>query len=204
VRNKIDLVLFDMDNVLCRYDKRVRAAYLADLAGSTTDAVYSAIWESGFELLSYSGALSAEDYLRGFGERIGYLLSREEWLDARKVAMTPDIEVLEIVERLRSSVNVAILTNNITLVVDHIDLLFPELRNLFGAKIFASAGLNAAKPHVQCYRHCLSELQISPDTALFVDDRPENVLGAEEAGLLGHHHTSPGMLKATLRIHGLL
>jgi HAD superfamily hydrolase (TIGR01509 family) len=203
VRNRIDLVLFDMDNVLCRYDKRIRAAYLANLAGSTPDSVYDAIWESGFELLSYSGALGAEDYLRGFGERIGYLLSLEEWLDARKAAMTPDIEVLEIVERLRHSVDIAILTNNITLVADHIDLLFPELRELFGAKIFASAGLNAAKPDVICYRLCLSELHVSPDTVLFVDDRPENVLGAEKAGLIAHHHTSPGMLKAVLRIHGI-
>ena len=58
---KIKLVLFDMDNVLCDYDKRARAAFLAGLAGTTTDLVYEAIWEAGFEQLGDSGALDARN-----------------------------------------------------------------------------------------------------------------------------------------------
>ena len=70
----IKLVLFDMDNVLCQYDRAKRVAHLAELAGSTSEFVHAAIWESGFEALGDSGALEAADYLRGFGERIGYPL----------------------------------------------------------------------------------------------------------------------------------
>ena len=204
VTDEIKLVLFDMDNVLCDYDRAKRVACLAELAGTTSDAVHEAIWETGFELLGDSGALDALDYLRGFGERIGYPLSLDEWVEARRRAMKADREMLEIVDRLRETVDVAVLTNNTTLVTDHIDTLLPELRPLFGSNIYASAGYKAAKPDPRCYHLCLSELQATPQTVLFVDDLPENVAGAQEAGLFAHHHTSVQAFRQALAEHGLL
>jgi glucose-1-phosphatase len=54
VTGKIKLVLFDMDNVLCDYDRGKRVAHLAGLARSTSERVDKAIWESGFGSDAYS------------------------------------------------------------------------------------------------------------------------------------------------------
>jgi len=204
VTDEIKLVLFDMDNVLCDYDRGKRVARLAQLAGSTDEFVHQAIWDSGFELLGDSGTLDAVDYLRGFGERIGYPLSLEEWVEARRCSMQADRAMLEIIEQLRQTVDVAILTNNTTLVADHIDTLFPELRPLFGAKIYASAQFKTAKPDPRCYHLCLSALRAAPETVLFVDDLATNVDGAREAGLFGHRYTSVTAFRQALSEHGLL
>jgi putative hydrolase of the HAD superfamily len=204
VPDEIKLVLFDMDNVLCEYDRGRRVAFLAELAGTTSEFVYKAIWESGFELLGDSGTLDAADYLRGFGERIGYPLSLDEWVEARRRSMKADRAVLEIARRLHETVDVAVLTNNTTLVADHIDTLLPELRPLFGSRIYTSARFKAAKPDPRCYRLCLSELQRTPQTVLFVDDLAANVAGAREAGLSAHHHTSVEAFRQALSAHGLL
>lgn len=150
--DEIKLVLFDMDNVLCEYDRGRRVAFLAELAGTTSEFVYKAIWESGFELLGDSGTLDAADYLRGFGERIGYPLSLDEWVEARRRSMKADRAVLEIARRLHETIDVAVLTNNTTLVADHIDALLPELRPLFGSRIYTSARFKAAKPDPRCYQ----------------------------------------------------
>ncbi|WP_441239186.1 HAD family hydrolase [Bradyrhizobium sp. 930_D9_N1_4] len=187
-----------MDNVLCDYDRGKRVACLAELAGVDGDSVHKAIWESGFEHLGDSGALDAADYLRGFGERIGYPLSLDEWVEARRRAMQADCAMLEIARRLRETVDIAVLTNNTTLVADHIDTLLPELRPLFGSKIYASARFKTAKPDPRCYRLCLSELNVKPETVLFVDDLATNVAGAREAGLVGHHHTSVDVFRRAL------
>src|SRR4051794_35381785 len=136
VAAEIKLVLFDMDNVLCNYDRGKRVARLAQLAGTTSEFVHRAIWESGFELLGDSGAVDAADYLRGFGERIDYPLSLDEWVEARRRSMKADLAMLEIAAHLRGSVDIAVLTNNSTLVSDHIDTLLPELRPLFGSNIY--------------------------------------------------------------------
>ncbi|WP_349631479.1 HAD family phosphatase [Bradyrhizobium sp. BR 10289] len=200
----IKFVLFDMDNVLCDYDRGKRVACLAELSGSTSAFIHEAIWGSGFELLGDSGTLDTADYLRGFGERIGYPLSLEEWVEARRRSMQADRAMLEIVRRLRETVDIAILTNNTTLVADHIDTLLPELRPLFGSKIYASARFKTAKPDPHCYRLCLSELQAEPKTVLFVDDLAANVAGARKAGLLAHHHSSVETFRQALSEYGLL
>jgi putative hydrolase of the HAD superfamily len=198
------LVLFDMDNVLCRYDRSKRVAYLAELAGVTREFVYNAIWESGFEVLGDCGALDASDYLRGFGERIGYPLALEEWVEARRCSMLADDAMLEIADSLRRAVDIAVLTNNTTLVADHIDTLLPDLRPLFGSRVYASAQFKTAKPDPHCYRLCLAELAAKPETVLFVDDLAANVAGARQAGLFGHHHTSVEAFRQALSEHGLL
>ncbi len=202
--DEIKLVLFDMDNVLCTYDRGKRVACLAELAGSTSEFVYKAIWESGFEFLGDSGALDAQDYLRGFGERIGYPLSLDEWLEARRRSMEVDLAMLEIAGDLRGSVEIAVLTNNNALVSDHIDDLLPQLRPLFGSRIFTSARFKAAKPDPLCYRLCVSELKVRPETVLFVDDLAANVAGARQAGLHAHHHTSIETFRQALSGYGLL
>ena len=204
VTDQIKLVLFDMDNVLCDYDRGKRVARLAELAGSTDAVVHQAIWDSGFELLGDSGTLDADDYLRGFGERIGYPLSLDEWVEARRRSMQADRAMLEIVGDLRRTVDIAVLTNNTTLVADHIDTLLPELRPLFGSRIYTSAQFKTAKPDPLCYRLCVSELEVEPENVLFVDDLAANVAGARQAGLLAHHYTSVETFKQTLSAHGLL
>lgn len=204
VTDAIKLVLFDMDNVLCDYDRAKRVAWLAELAGTTNEFIHEAIWDSGFELLGDSGALDAADYLRGFGERMGYPLSLDEWVEARRSSMQANSAMLEIVRRLRETVDVAVLTNNTTLVADHIDTLLPDLRPLFGSRIYASARFKTAKPDPHCYRRCLSELNVTPRAVLFVDDLMANVAGAREAGLFAHHHTSVEAFRQALFEHGLL
>ncbi|MGY8686013.1 HAD family phosphatase [Bradyrhizobium sp. UFLA05-153] len=201
---KIELILFDMDNVLCAYDRHARAARLAEISGNTAENIYQAIWESGFERLGDDGTLSRREYLSAFGERIGHPLSLAEWLDARRTSMTPDHAMLGVVSHLRRSIDAAVLTNNTELVVDHIDLLSPELRPLFGSRLYASARFRAAKPEVACYRRCLAELGVRPEAVLFIDDLAENVAGAREAGLHGHHFTSVGGFQAELKRYGLL
>ncbi|MFX9649725.1 hypothetical protein ABTO89_18990, partial [Acinetobacter baumannii] len=96
------------------------------------------------------------DYLRGFGERLGYALTLDEWVETRRRAMRADRAMIGIARGLSASVEVAVLTNNTTLVAEHIERLLPELRPVFGAKIFASAQFGTAKPDPHCYRLCLS------------------------------------------------
>jgi glucose-1-phosphatase len=195
---KVKLILFDLDNVLCRYDRWARAARLAEISGTAANEVYRAIWQSGFERLGDDGTLAPDEYLKGFGERIGYPLTLEDWLDARKASTRADEAMLEVVRQLRRSVEVAVLTNNSEILVDHIDLLCPELRPLFGQRIFASARFKTAKPDVVCYQRCLAELGASAAEVLFVDDLLENIVGAQHAGLRTHHFTSVDVFRASV------
>jgi hypothetical protein len=45
----IQMVVFDMDGVLCRYRIERRLALLTSWSGRSPDAIHAAIWGSGFE-----------------------------------------------------------------------------------------------------------------------------------------------------------
>ncbi len=197
------LVLFDMDDVLCHYDWPGRVAALAQLAGMTGDARPDDVWDAELEDRADAGHLSAEDYLASFGSRLGLSLSRVQWIENRRAAMTPWPDMLALAKAISERATVAILSNNGHLTGECIDALFPELRPIFGERITMSARFNAQKPDPEVYRRALSLFGFSAHETLFTDDRAENVDGAIAAGLMGHVHAGPDALRARLAELGL-
>jgi putative hydrolase of the HAD superfamily len=200
----VSAVLFDMNDVLCRYDKTARVTSLARVSGRDPALIDAAIWKAGFEDFGDSGAIDAEEYLRGFGERIGYALSLREWVGALRAAVTPLPDALALAARVGHEARIAVLTNNNLLLAREIDAIFPELRPVFNDAIFVSAEFRARKPDPEVYRRCVTRLGVLPQATLFVDDSPTNVAGAEQAKLQGHCYTSAINLAAMLANFGLL
>ncbi len=200
----ISIVLFDMNDVLCRYDREVRIAHLARACGHSPAFVEAAIWGSGYEDLGDCGALDAEGYLHGFAELLGGDLTLEVWTQALRHALTPLPEALAVAATVGRSAPVAVLTNNNLLVAREIDAILPELRPIFGRNIFVSAEFRARKPDPEVYHRCLARLGAAPETALFVDDSSRNVAGAERAGLSGFLYVGAEALAKRLRAAGLL
>ena len=192
------LVLFDMDDVLCTYNREMRAAWLARHAGLDVDAVMARIFHSGFEAQGDIGALDSDAYLAGFAARLACDLTAADWVAARRASITPNHDVLDLARRVGAQAQVAVLTNNPTLLRDHIDELFPELRSIFGAAIFTSAQFRRAKPDPACFHACLAALDIAPHNAAFIDDLPENAAGAARAGLAAHRFVSASAWAAWL------
>jgi putative hydrolase of the HAD superfamily len=201
---KISLALFDMHDVLCRYDRAKRLDDLARMSGKPADAIYAAIWGSGFEGEADAGKLDAATYLAGFGERLGYPITLDEWLQNRKLATVPMPEILAIMTAVKQRAKVAVLTNNHTLVREHLDFLFPGLFALCGDQSYVSAQFGAAKPDPQVYLRCVAAAGSTPTETLFIDDSKTNVDGALAAGLQGHVFTDAAALRSALKGAGLL
>jgi glucose-1-phosphatase len=200
----ISTVLFDMNDVLCRYDREVRVAHLARASGKSPAFVEAAIWQSGYEDLGDSGAIDAEGYLGGFAELLGGGLTLDAWVGALRAALTPLPTALALAAAVGRRAPVAVLTNNNLLVAREIDAIFPDLRPIFGRNIFVSAEFRARKPDPEVYRRCLVRLGAAPEGALFVDDSAKNVAGAERAGLSGFLYVDADALAERLRRAGLL
>jgi putative hydrolase of the HAD superfamily len=199
----IEAVLFDMNDVLYRYDRARRVARLAVLSGLSEAEVETAIWGSGYEDSGDGGAMDADAYLAGFGERLGFALSEDAWAEALRLAVTPMPETLEIAAAAAERVEVGVLTNNNLLVKRAVDSVFPALRPIFGPNVFVSAEFGARKPEPAAYLGSLSRLGAAPSETLFVDDSARNVEGAERAGLLGHLFRDPAALVEALAELGL-
>jgi len=86
---------------------------------------------------------------------------------------------------------------------------FPVARERFaflawfeGIVVSGEEGL--AKPDPALYRILLARYEVDPSTALFVDDRAENVAAAEAVGMAGVVFRSPAGLRSDLVERGLL
>ncbi len=192
-----------MDDVLCGYNVDTRIACLAEISGRTLDFVRQAIWEGDFLDRSDRGEFSAEAYLAEFGRLLGYPLSRKEWVLARKRAMPVFEEMVSLASTLKARFSVALLTNNDPLVAETIGELFPEIVPIFDKNLFVSAEFGMAKPDPACFLACCQRLGAKPHEVFFIDDRPENIEGARQAGLAGHVFSGHSDLVKDLALHGV-
>ena len=70
--------------------------------------------------------------------------------------------------------------------------------------ILVSGAVGLIKPDPAIYAMAVARFGLARGEALFVDDRAENVTGAEDAGLIGHRFVDAPTLRVALERYGLL
>ncbi len=81
-----------------------------------------------------------------------------------------------------------------------------ELGDLYDAfdAIVLSEEVGTSKPKKEAYEKVLSDLGVSPEEAIFIDDSLENVKGAERLGMKSVLYEDPKKLKESLRKMGVV
>jgi len=193
------LVIFDMDDVLCRYDLGRRLRALSRLSDRTPRDIRAALWDSGFEDDADSGGYpDTAHYLAEFGRRLGCAISLDQWIAARREAMAPDAEVLGLSRRIAERAALTIFTNNGPIPQAHFAALFPEAAEIFAA-CHCSYQFATKKPDPASYLRLLAQLGVPAEEAWFIDDKHSNVAGARLAGLPAHHFRSAPLLAEAAR-----
>ncbi len=201
----LSLVIFDLDDVLCAYDREGRVRALAALAGRAPAEIEAALWESGFEDDADRGAYDARHYLLEFGRRLGHELTRAQWVANRKAAMTPWPAMLQLVHRVQERVETALFTTNGPLFIEALGELYPEVLPLFGTQnIHCSCELQMLKSEPQAFSRLLTRRQGAAEQTLFLDDSEENVRAARAAGLRAEVFTGQAAAERLLRAEGVL
>jgi glucose-1-phosphatase len=197
------IVIFDMDDVLCHYDLGRRLRKLAALANTTARDVRAAIWDSGFEDLADAGGYPDSNvYLHEFAIRLGFAITRDQWIAARREAMIPKDDVLAIVRNLHGLVPLAIYTNNGPIVKENLDTLLPEAAPYFLQR-FCSYEFGTKKPDPESFTRLARKLDLPPEDCWFIDDKKSNVEGARLAGLRAHHFRNADLLRDEVVAQGL-
>lgn len=99
---------------------------------------------------------------------------------------------IRLLEDLRTSFRIFLLSNSNPI---HKDQYIQDFQQLTGyrdfnelfEKAYFSFEIGLKKPGNEIYEFLLSDSGIDPAESLFIDDMPENVRGAEAAGINGYH-----------------
>lgn len=200
----IDLVLFDLDDVLVDYSHEVRCRTLGERIGRDAGAVHAALFGSGLETEADLGRIDPEGVARVLSETLATPVTVADCVAARAAAMTPRLALLDIIDALAARCRLAVLTNNGLLVRDHFATLCPPFAAHFDGHVHCSAMYGVAKPDPAVFAHCAEALGVAPSRVLFIDDKAANAAGAIRAGMSGHHYQGIAGLRSAMAAHHLL
>ncbi|MES0809632.1 HAD family phosphatase [Roseibium sp. SCPC15] len=201
----IKFVIFDMDQVLYDYEHQVRLQLLEDLTGRPAAEIDEAVWGGSHENEAEAGNPdTAEGYLAQYGRLLGYPIDFDTWADIRRRMMRARPDVLDLVRQLKQKADIAMLTNNGMMLKASLPVCAPEMIEIFGEKAHVSAEFKVRKPDPAIYRLICEKYGYPTSASAFIDDRAENVAGAEKAGLYGHVYADFENFRSYLKKHDLL
>ncbi len=198
----VRVVFFDLGNVIVRVNLAAAVARIAVKFHIQEDQVLESSLmklEKQFEkgLLTIDDYLTAAKQIYKFDGRIGI----EDLVEIWQSGFELNPEVWQIVQYLRRQVPVFLLSNTNALHIRAIRSKYAILDEMDGLALSYEAG--TLKPEPEIYEYALRQAGVSAGEALFVDDLPENVAGAERLGIRAHQFTDPARLRIFLQAEGL-
>jgi putative hydrolase of the HAD superfamily len=188
--DRIQAVIFDYGGVLCFHPEEEQITRAAAVCGVEPAAFVRALWT---DRLVYDGGQPPQEYWSNVAKLLGRTF--DEAMISQMVECEIefwgrlDTRVLDWIMQLRDQkVQVGILSNLPSPLgarlrqrngfLDHFD------------HITFSFELGMIKPQRGIYEHAVRGLNLRPENTLFLDDRPENIEGARQAGLQAELYTT--------------
>jgi putative hydrolase of the HAD superfamily len=180
---QINAVIFDYGGVLCFHPTEDQIARAAAKCGLPPAELVRAMWK---KRIAYDAGQSPNEYWSEVARIAG------STFDDNTIAQMVECEIdfwgrfddraLSWIHQLRASgARTGILSNLPSPLGAHLRTRDGFLDHF--DHVTFSFELNVVKPQREIYEHAVRGLNIAPDQALFLDDRPENIEGARAAGL---------------------
>lgn len=195
----MDLYLFDFDKTLYAYNFMKRLPALAETSGVSQYHLASTWWAAGYETRAESGEWpTAVEYLAEFERVTGATISLDQWVAARKSAMTRNDGTVAALKRAGELGTVSLLSNNPSIFAEALPQLAPDVCAIVGEKRLISCQLGIRKPDPETYRRALAHYSATASDTFFADDNEANVEGAASIGIHAHHFTTTERLDAAM------
>jgi putative hydrolase of the HAD superfamily len=193
-------VIFDYGGVLASHQTAEDSERLSSIARIPTDLFHQLYWS---ERLAYDkGLMTAEDYWNDLAQRGDTEITPaqiKDLIDADNESWSRfDQTMYEFVQSLiDAGKRVAVLSN----MPHELGLFLKTTTRAFTPfhHITLSYEVQSVKPEPHIYQHCLDGLGVSAKETLFLDDRIENVHGAESLGINAIQFTSRDEVLAKLK-----
>jgi len=199
----IDVVVFDLGNVLIPWDRRFLVDKLIDdpdkrefFLTHILSMEVNAEVDRGRPLPEVCAELvelhpEYETPIRAFGDR---------WIETIDDAIADSVELLS--QLRQAPVRLLALSNWGR---DTFELARPRYPFLDWFEAMVISGQEGiVKPEPEIFRLLMHRHQVNPATALFIDDSAANIAAGQLMGFETHHFTEPALLQADLIARGLL
>lgn len=198
----IRALLVDLGQVLVRFDHGRTLRALENASGIQSETLRHFVFgplEREFDL----GRLTPVEFFRSVERSAGIpRIPDEVWIPAWRDIFEPELTALGALARVRRSVRRILVSNTNSLHWEGVVRVFDVPSLVDGIVLSFETG--AAKPEARIFDAALRAAGVSPEEALFADDRGDYVAAARTLGIPGFAVTGPGVFERSLLRRGLL
>ncbi len=195
----IKAIIFDLGGVVIDFSNSRYYAHLSRTSGLSESTIRETIERRELPLLE-RGMINLTTFERSVARSLGISSKNVEWYKFYTRSVSIDVDVSELIETLHNEYIIAFISNidksryKYTMKILDLDLF--DFR-------FASCYIGLRKPGAGIFRHALKTMKISAGQAVFIDNQPENVMGARKIGIESVRFTSRRRLDIQLSGLGL-
>lgn len=180
----IKAIIWDMGGVILRSEDFTPRADLAARLGVTRRVLEDAVFQSPSAIQASLGEITTQSHWQNIAARFG--LDEKGLMDFKNDFWHGDQldeKLVAYIRNLKANYRTGLLSNAWSDTRKMLTLQHPCL-DAFHEAIF-SAEVNLMKPDPRIYHLILQKLKVLPEEAIFVDDFPENIEGANAFGIHG-------------------
>jgi glucose-1-phosphatase len=198
----IEVILFDLGNVILPFDPRQTAEKLSRSSQrkefQDPSRMFSYLFdpEQGAINRYQVGKVSSIEFFRSLKENLSLSLSFEAFIPVWNEIFVENAEVSEVIRSLKGKYRLGLLSNTDPLHFGHILPRFPILQTF--DKWILSHEVGSRKPEVEIYQAAIVWAAVDPGKILFIDDIKSNIDVAVSLGMQGIHFISCRQMKDDL------
>lgn len=198
----VQLITFDLGNVLVRVDHGRFCRRLAAAAGTSPEEVYRRVFQSSLEPGFDTGRLTPAEFYTTIMSAFNLNLEMAEFTAWWNDIFQPFPAMETLVAELAGRLPLFLLSNTNVLHFAYLRAHYPVLSHF--DRLLLSFELGCRKPEPAIYQALIQAAGLPPAAILFIDDRRDFVAAAREQGLQAWQFQSPADLRQRLAALGLL
>ena len=183
MKRNIDLVAFDLGNVLCTVDEVSAAKKLAAIAKQRWEHVHEIVFGPDRKLRFERGEITFDDHACDAIRTLGLDMSIIEFTKIYNSVIAPSENMFPIVSKISKTHRIAVASNTSEPHWTYAQRFLPFSSLLNPVIVSYLAG--TLKPELAFYDRLLNESGVHANRILFIDDLEINVEAARKVGMIG-------------------
>ncbi len=204
MRNEIEVILFDLGNVILPFNHYQIAEKLLPFTRredhQDPKKIFSFLFDFGKGVINEyeTGMVSTSEFFQSLKEFLQLTLSFEEFIPIWNDIFWENEEVSEIIRSLKGKKRLGLLSNTNPLHFDYILSTFPVIQVF--EKWLLSHEVGFKKPAIEIFEKAIEWAGVEPEKMLFIDDLKTHIDVAISLGMRGIHFTSSTQLREELSV----
>lgn len=186
---EIKNIILDLGGVIINLDIPKTISEFNKLSNTNFEAIYTQIQQSQLFDLFDKGQITEQEFINDIKAKLNQNLSNSQILNAWN-AMLLDFPKhrLDFLQTLKNKYRIFLLSNtNETHITAFEKILYNQhgYKNLdpFFEKTYYSCRIGMRKPDKEIFEYVLEQNNLLPKECIFVDDSPQHIIGAKNAGI---------------------